>query len=125
FVVYGFDKAVASISGDQEKFVVIADLEGYGARNWDVKGYISILNILQDHYPERLGKLYFLNVPSLFRAAWNMVYPFIESNVREKIVFVSRNETMETLLEDIDRTQLPKEFGGSLLLVPIQHVVRM
>ncbi|KAI5083991.1 hypothetical protein GOP47_0000160 [Adiantum capillus-veneris] len=123
FVVYGFDKAVASLSADQEKFVLIADLKGYCVKNMDVKGYLSVLEILQDHYPERLGKLYFLNVPSIFGAAWRMVYRFIDPNVREKIVFVDDEEVVETLLKDIDSSQLPDMFGGTLLLVPIQHAV--
>ncbi|KAI5083996.1 hypothetical protein GOP47_0000165 [Adiantum capillus-veneris] len=122
FVVYGFDKAVASLQGDQEKFVLIADLKGYGYKNMDVKGYLSILEILQDHFPERLGKFYILHVPSLFWVAWKVVYPFIDPNVRDKIVFVDDKQITETLLKDIDITQLPDEFGGQLPLIPIQHV---
>ncbi|MCO5590560.1 hypothetical protein L7F22_044531 [Adiantum nelumboides] len=122
FVVYGFDKAVASLAGGQDKFVLIADLKRYGFRNMDVNGYLAILEILQDHFPERLGKFYILHVPSLFWLGWKVVYPFIDPNVREKIIFVDEKRTTETLLKDIDVTQLPEEFGGQLPLVPIQHV---
>ncbi|MCO5574214.1 hypothetical protein L7F22_027996 [Adiantum nelumboides] len=122
FVVYGFDKAVASLAGGQDKFVLIADLKRYGFKNMDVNGYLAILEILQDHFPERLGKFYILHVPSLFWFGWKVVYPFIDPNVREKIIFVDEKRTTETLLKDIDVTQLPEEFGGQLPLMPIQHV---
>eukprot|EP00250_Pteridium_aquilinum_P019458 c24440_g2_i1 orf=346-957(+) len=88
FVVYGFDKAVASLVKGQEKFVLIADLKGYKFKNMDVKGYCAILEILQDHYPERLGKLFMVHVPPLFDMAWRLVQPFLDPNVKEKIVFV-------------------------------------
>lgn len=122
FVVYGFDKAVSSLPEDQEKFVLIADLKGYNYRNMDIKGYLAILEILQDHYPERLGKLFMLHVPSLFSIAWRIVYPFIDPKVKEKIVFVEDKQLKETLLEHIDITDLPVDFGGQQTLVPIQNV---
>ncbi|KAH7315500.1 hypothetical protein KP509_21G052000 [Ceratopteris richardii] len=123
FVVYGFDKAIASLSDDQEKFVLIADLEGYGLKNMDIRGYLAILDILQNHYPERLGKLYMLHVPKIFERAWKVVYRFIDPNVREKILFVNDNQVAETLSQDIDISQLPKQYGGMLELKPIQSVV--
>lgn len=120
FVVYGFDKAVSSLSGDQEKFVLIADLEGWTYRNMDIKGYLAILDILQDHFPERLGKLFMIHVPYLFWGAWKMVSPFIDPIVKEKIAFVEDKHIKAALLKDVDVSQLPDIYGGELHLVPIQ-----
>lgn len=119
-IVYGLDKALSRLSGEQEKFVIISDFTEYTYKNVDLRGYLAALEILQDHYPERLGKLFMLHVPSIFLAVWKIIYPFIDRNVREKIVFVEDKDMMETLLKDIDITQLPIEFGGQLPLIPLQ-----
>ncbi|CAN1173896.1 Phosphatidylinositol transfer protein 3 [Linum perenne] len=105
----------------QEKFVVIGDLQGWGYANTDIRGYLAALHILQDYYPERLGKLLIVHVPYVFMAVWKVVYPFIDVNTRKKIVFVENKKLTSTLLEDIDESQLPDIYGGKLPLVPIQH----
>ncbi|KAL2342829.1 hypothetical protein Fmac_004114 [Flemingia macrophylla] len=120
FVVYVLDKVCASMPPGQEKFVCIAELKGWGYSNSDVRGYISALTILQDYYPERLGKLLILNAPYIFMKVWQIVYPFIDNKTKKKIVFVEKNKVKSTLLEDIDQSQLPEIYGGQLPLVPIQ-----
>ncbi|KAK4846892.1 hypothetical protein QYF36_023043 [Acer negundo] len=49
-----------------EKFVVIGDLLGWGYSNSDIRAYLGALSILQDYYPERLGKLFIVHVPYVF-----------------------------------------------------------
>ncbi|MED6191983.1 hypothetical protein PIB30_006133 [Stylosanthes scabra] len=120
FVVYAFDKLCASIPAGQEKFVGIAELKGWGYSNSDVRGYIAALTILQEYYPERLGKLFILHAPYIFMKVWKIIYPFIDNNTRKKIVFVENKKLKSTLLEDIEESQLPEIYGGKLPLVPIQ-----
>lgn len=121
FAVYSFDKVCASIPRGQEKFLVIVDLEGWGYTNSDIRGYISILSILQNYFPERLGRLYMIHVPSIFMTAWKVVYRIIDSRTRNKIIFVDNNKLKSTLLADIEESQLPDIYGGKLSVVPIQH----
>ncbi|XP_030517396.1 phosphatidylinositol transfer protein 3-like isoform X2 [Rhodamnia argentea] len=120
FVVYSLDKICSRMPGGQEKFVCIADLEGWGYKSSDVRGYLAALSILQDCYPERLGKLFLIHVPYIFMTAWKMVYPFIDPKTKKKIVFVENKKLRTTLLEDIDESQLPDAYGGRLPLVPIE-----
>lgn len=120
FVVYVLDKLCSSMPQGQEKFVGIAELEGWGYSNSDMRGYLSALAILQDYYPERLGKLFIVNAPYIFMKVWKIVYPFIDNKTKKKIVFVEKKKVKSTLLEDIDESQLPEIYGGSLPLVPIQ-----
>ncbi|XP_020233525.1 sec14 cytosolic factor [Cajanus cajan] len=120
FVVYVLDKLCASMPPGQEKFVGIAELKGWGYSNSDVRGYVSALSILQDYYPERLGKLFIVNAPYIFMKVWQIVYPFIDNKTKKKIVFVEKNKVKSTLLEEIDHSQLPEIYGGQLSLVPIQ-----
>ncbi|XP_030498645.2 uncharacterized protein LOC115714202 [Cannabis sativa] len=120
FVVYVLDKVCARMPRGHEKFVAIGDLQGWGYANCDVRGYLAALSILQDFYPERLGKLFIVHVSYIFMTAWKIVYPFIDKNTRKKIVFVDNKKLKDTLLNDIAEDQLPEIYGGKLSLLPIQ-----
>ncbi|XP_052203848.1 uncharacterized protein LOC127809158 [Diospyros lotus] len=120
FVVYSLDKICARMPNGQEKFLCIGDFEGWGYTNSDVRGYLAALSILQDCYPERLGKLFVIHVPYLFMTAWKAVYPFIDKKTKKKIVFVEDRKLTSTLLADIDESQLADIYGGKLPLVPMQ-----
>ncbi|KAK7820396.1 phosphatidylinositol transfer protein 3 [Quercus suber] len=104
----------------QEKFVFIADLEGWGYSNSDIRAYLGALSILQDFYPERLGKVFIIHAPYIFMTVWKIVYPFIDKNTKKKLLFVENKSLKSTLLEEIDESQLPKIYGGQLPLVPTQ-----
>ncbi|PIA32846.1 hypothetical protein AQUCO_04300047v1 [Aquilegia coerulea] len=121
FVVYALEKICSRMPGDQEKFTAIGDGQGWGYSNFDLRAYLGALSILQDCYPERLGKLYLVHVPVIFMTAWKIISPFIDSNTRNKIVFVEDKKLTSTLLEAIDESQLPEIYGGKLQLVPIQE----
>ncbi|CAH1419069.1 unnamed protein product [Lactuca virosa] len=120
FVTFTFERITSRMPPGQEKFVAIADVEGWGYSNSDIRAYLASISILQEYYPERLGKMFFLHVPYIFMAAWKMIYPFIDKKTREKIIFVENKELKSTLLKDIDESQLPEIYGGKLKLVPIQ-----
>ncbi|CAI9113758.1 OLC1v1014427C1 [Oldenlandia corymbosa var. corymbosa] len=119
FTVFALDKICARMQPGQEKFLVIADLQGWGYANSDIRGSVGSLAILQDFYPERLGKLFLVHVPYVFMTAWKIIYPFIDNETKKKIVFVENKRLKATLLEDIDESQLPEVYGGKLPLVPI------
>ncbi|WCJ26718.1 Sec14p-like phosphatidylinositol transfer family protein [Euphorbia peplus] len=120
FVVFTLDRICARMPPGQEKFVAIADLQGWGYSNSDFKGALAILSILQDCYPERLAKSFVVHVPYIFMTAWKAIYPLIDSKTKKKIVFVDDKRLSSTLLEDIEENQLPDIYGGKLPLVPIQ-----
>ncbi|CAK7336851.1 unnamed protein product [Dovyalis caffra] len=119
FVVYGLDKICSRMPPGQEKFIVIGDLQGWGYANSDIHGYLGALSILQDYYPERLAKVFLVHAPYIFWTVWRIVYPFIDNNTRKKIVFVDNGKLKSTLLEDIDESQIPENYGGQLPLIPI------
>lgn len=64
------------------------------------------LNILQNHYPERLGRALVANVPFYIWGFFKLITPFIDPLTREKIKF---NEDMGI---HVPREQLLKESGG-------------
>ncbi|MCL7049015.1 hypothetical protein MKW94_022924 [Papaver nudicaule] len=122
FVVYVLDKLSAKIPTGQEKFFIIADLEGWGYySNCDIRGYLAALSVLQDNYPERLAKFYLIHAPSVFMAAWKLIYPFIDDNTKKKFIFVDNKDLKSTLLQDIHEDQLPEVYGGKQPLLPIEE----
>ena len=66
------------------------------------------LNILQNHYPERLGRALVTNVPFYIWGFFKLITPFIDPLTREKIKF---NEDMGL---HVPRAQLLKESGGEV-----------
>jgi hypothetical protein len=50
-------------------------------------GHVQVLNILQTHYPERLGASLILNVPFLLHAFYKMISPLIDPVTRNKMKF--------------------------------------
>ena len=49
--------------------------------------FVQVLNILQQHYPERLGRAFVINVPFLLNAFYKMITPFMDPVTREKLKF--------------------------------------
>ncbi|KAM0881929.1 hypothetical protein ACQ4PT_032575 [Festuca glaucescens] len=54
------------------------------------KLYVQGFDIMQNYYPERLGRVLLIHVPYVFMAAWKMVYPFIDDTTKKKFVRVRR-----------------------------------
>ncbi|KAM7186961.1 CRAL-TRIO domain containing protein [Rhypophila sp. PSN 637] len=68
----------------------------------------EVLNILQNHYPERLGKALIINVPWMVNGFFKLITPFIDPLTREKLKF---NEDMS---QYVPKEQLWTEFNGGL-----------
>ncbi|CAM0884481.1 unnamed protein product [Alopecurus aequalis] len=119
FVVYLLDSICARIPRGQEKFMCIVDLKGWGYANCDVRAYIAAIEIMQNYYPERLGKALMIHVPYLFMKAWKLVQPFIDANTKGKFSFIDDKKLEETLRQELDETQLPEMYGGKLTPIPL------
>lgn len=67
--------------------------------------------ISQDYYPEMLGKLYIVNAPYVFSAAWTIIKGWIDEKTRAKITVMSSGHEKE-LLKYVDEDQLMEYLGG-------------
>ncbi|KAI9743154.1 MAG: hypothetical protein M1818_003449 [Claussenomyces sp. TS43310] len=71
----------------------------------------EVLNILQTHYPERLGRACIINIPWLVSGFFKLITPFIDPLTRQKLVF------NEDLRAHVPPEQLSTELGGDVNFV--------
>jgi hypothetical protein len=97
-----------------ETCCTIMDMKGVGvSRIPSVYGYVKQASaISQDHYPERLGKLYIINAPWGFSGAFNFVKGFLDPVTVAKIHVLGGGYEKE-LLAQIPAENLPKSLGGT------------
>jgi len=109
-----FAKASERAGGVIDQQLTIVDLDGLGLSHLGRVTY-SFLNgvadIDQNYYPEVLGKMYIINAPWTFKAAWAVIRPWLNEGTRAKIEIV-RSGWKEMLLEEIDEDVLPDFLGG-------------
>jgi len=97
---------------------VIMDLKGMSASpdGPGMRVFRATLNISQNYYPERLGKMFIINAPWWFRGVWGMVKGWLDPVTKNKFCIQGSNYQAK-LLEVIDANQLPEEYGGTCVCV--------
>ncbi|OQE16881.1 hypothetical protein PENFLA_c026G00446 [Penicillium flavigenum] len=97
-----------------ETCCTIIDLKGVGITSVSsVYGYVKqASDISQNHYPERLGKLYIINAPWGFSSVFRAVKGFLDPITVSKIHVLDSGYQKE-LLAQIPAENLPVEFGGT------------
>jgi hypothetical protein len=84
------------------------------------RGKISSLTLLlscrllQNYYPERLGKALMIHVPYIFMKAWKMIYPFIDTNTRDKVSVLYCVPPSRSMVSESQRSLLPFSFWGTM-----------
>lgn len=108
-LVYMLERTIDLMPPGQETLALLINFaetkQGQGATLQQGK---QTLNILQNHYPERLGRALVANVPFLIWGFFKLITPFIDPVTREKIKF---NEDYGL---HVPREQLMKEANGSV-----------
>ncbi|CAN1138324.1 SEC14 cytosolic factor [Linum perenne] len=127
FIVHLLDKTIASSFNGRrergnEKLVAVLDLHQLAYKNVDIRGLITGFQFLQAYYPERLHKLYILNMPRFFVSVWRIVSRFLEKATLEKIMIVKNEKEMREFVREVGEETLPEEYGGRTKLVAIQDV---
>jgi hypothetical protein len=76
----------------------------------------AMMDTLEQHYPERMVKIYVVNAPGSFPAIWRMLSPLLDPHTAEKIRVAApgRLGAREALLEIMDEEQIPEEYGGKV-----------
>lgn len=118
-LVYSMERAVACMDAKgmgSTKLSLVIDYGGYNSSHAPtMKTSKETLNILQNHYPERLKCAYCLRAPFMFYAFFKMVSPFIDPVTKKKICMIKNAEIGNAecqLYKDIDIAVLEESVGG-------------
>ncbi|KAL2823564.1 CRAL-TRIO domain-containing protein [Aspergillus cavernicola] len=80
---------------------------------WDVREFARDSSwILATCFPETIYRVYVCNVPAYFSRLWKILKPLIDPVTADKIVFLHSTEAYAVLNEEIDRVNIPTNFGG-------------
>jgi hypothetical protein len=118
-LVYLLENAVLNLSEGQEQMSWLIDFTGFSfSTKLSIKTARDIIQILQNHYPERLGIAFLYNPPRIFQAFFKAVKYFLDPKTAQKVKFVYPNnkDSVELMKSLFDVDNLPSEFGGKATL---------
>ncbi|KAF5762321.1 putative CRAL-TRIO lipid binding domain, CRAL/TRIO domain, CRAL/TRIO domain superfamily [Helianthus annuus] len=116
-LVYLIENAILNLPKGQEQMTWLIDFTGFSmsASNIQMKTSRDIVNVLQNHYPERLAIIVLYNPPKIFQPFFKVLSYFIDPKTYLKIKFVypSDKASIEVIKSYFDTENLPSEFGGN------------
>ncbi|KAF6262668.1 CRAL-TRIO domain-containing protein [Scenedesmus sp. NREL 46B-D3] len=93
YMTFVVETAIRNMKNGQEQWVWMLDLAVYSPSNAPALSVtLGVLQLLANHYPERLHKAYVVNAPSIFQMAWKVLQPFIDTVTRSKAEFVNTKD---------------------------------
>lgn len=112
-LVYMLERVIDFMPSGQDQLALLIDFKPTkvsknGSKMPSVSTGREVLNILQNHYPERLGKALLTNIPWYASAFLKIIHPFIDPLTREKLVY---NEPFPNY---VPKEQLDMDFGGNV-----------
>ncbi|CAE6379475.1 unnamed protein product [Rhizoctonia solani] len=109
FAVWMLERAVDLMGPGVENLDILINFADRG-KNPSLTTSKNMLNILQNHYPERLGLALVINVPTLINLFFKAIMPFVDPITRAKVKF-----NPEIIKEGLfDKSQATKEWGGEM-----------
>ncbi|GIJ99798.1 hypothetical protein Aspvir_003801 [Aspergillus viridinutans] len=108
-LVFMLERVIDLMGPDQETLALIVNFnETKSGQNASLGQAKQTLNILQNHYPERLGRALVINVPFVIWGFFKLITPFIDPLTREKLKF------NEDLRQHVPAGHLMKSIGGDV-----------
>lgn len=118
-LVYLLENAIMNLGEGQEQMCWLIDFSGFTMKTKvSVKIAADVINILQNHYPERLDVAFLYNPPRIFHAFWKAIKYFLDPKTFQKVKFVNpKDKGSEELMKSyFDMENLPNVFGGKATL---------
>ncbi|KAG8654668.1 phosphatidylinositol transfer protein 3 [Manihot esculenta] len=118
-LVHLIENAILNLPEGQEQMAWLIDFTGWSISNSvPIKTARDTINILQNHYPERLAIAFLYNPPRIFEAFWKIVKYFLDPKTFQKVKFVypKNVDSVELMRSYFDDENLPTEFGGKAIL---------
>ncbi|XP_037360479.1 SEC14-like protein 5 [Talpa occidentalis] len=95
----------------------LVDLEGLNMRHlWrpGVRALLRMIEVVEDNYPETLGRLLIVRAPRVFPVLWTLISPFINENTRQKFLIYSGSNYQGPggLVDYLEKEVIPDFLGG-------------
>ncbi|KAM5537177.1 hypothetical protein V8D89_009110 [Ganoderma adspersum] len=116
FVVWALERLTELMGPGVETLALMVNFADR-AKNPSLTQSRAVLNILQTHYPERLGRALVVNVPFLVNAFFKLITPFIDPLTRPKLRF-NPDCVGEGLF---DASELLSEWNGGTVHFEYEH----
>lgn len=119
-LVFMLERVIEMMPAGQESLALLINFKASGSRS-NTSPPLSqakeVLNILQTHYPERLGKSLIINMPWMVVGFFKIIKPLLDPVTKEKLKF---NEDMKAY---VPTEQLWAEFSDGALQFDYDHTV--
>ncbi|KAG6767941.1 hypothetical protein POTOM_026832 [Populus tomentosa] len=135
YMVYLLENGILNLADGQEQMSWLLDFTGWSlSTNIPIKTSRDCINVLQNHYPQRLAIAFLYNPPRIFEAFWKhldmciaepvttpslqVVRYFLDPVTFNKVKFAypKKKESSELMQSYFDIENLPSEFGGKASL---------
>ena len=90
------------------KFVVLFNMRGFSMRNNDLQMLRGFLPILQNCYPEMVGRIILVEYPFIIWGLWKIVKSLLDVRTQNKVQFIGPAE----LADHFTPETIPTEIGG-------------
>jgi hypothetical protein len=113
--VYLLENAILNLAEGQEQISWLIDYTGFSiTTSTPLITARDVVNILQNHYPERLAVAFLYDPPRFFQPFWKALRYFLDPKTSQKVKFVypNNNDSVELMKSYFDVDNLPQEFGG-------------
>ncbi|QDZ25831.1 CRAL/TRIO domain-containing protein [Chloropicon primus] len=123
FVQYCTDKIMHIAMDDERgvsKMCVFVDLRNTGGHCLDKTALGTMLELMQNYFPERLGTAILWKPPTIFWLAWKLIHNFIPKETRRRMCFAYKQKDVSKFM---DPSFVPECFGGTAsddILTPIE-----
>ncbi|XP_062221983.1 uncharacterized protein LOC133921213 [Phragmites australis] len=114
YLVYCMENAILNLPCGQDQMVWLIDFAGFSLPNVSLQVTKMTADVLQGHYPERLGVAILYNAPKFFESFWKIASPLLEKKTFNKVKFVYSDKPDTTkIIEDLfNMDELESAFGG-------------
>lgn len=116
-IAYMLQKRSSSVSRSNplEQYVLLFESEGVGWSNFSTGIVKTMVRESNNHYPERLARLYVLNCTPFIRTLFQMVSPMLHVRTVKKTEFVVPEKVKAVMHSLVEPEKLPVDYGGNAL----------
>lgn len=109
FCVYMMEYGRTLLPPGVETVTLIFDMLDSSTKNLDLKSLRFMIQMLQNHYPESVGKILIFNAPWFLWGSWKLIRPWLDPVTAAKVTFTDPQDIMN----HVHPEDLLEEYGGT------------